>query len=274
MSNQDYHGEREWLGSSALKMLLQDPWQFHLWQSNLLPPRDPTDSMKIGTIVDDMISGEPPTYFVWRGDRRTKAGKEQWADAVSSGFLMVTEEQHAKAQMMVEAVWESEPAYKMLVEDQGESQASCFGTVSFQGQNVQVKCRWDRRLANGDVIELKTRKDWEMPHWGGVETYRDAHLLDWRRQVRKYSYDMQGYLYTFMSDRVEGRDTVLGQIPQAKHFFVTCTNVPPYQCFTYRTSDKVLERGATLLESALAEYISRKEFDNWRPFSWGEIIPL
>lgn len=168
MTNDQHHATPA-IGSSGLKLLAQTP--LHYWSRYLDPKREPriqTQPMKIGTMVHTAML-EPHLFdeqfiVLPEGlDRRTKEGKELWAQIIATGKepLLASDLDVAKG---TAAAAHAHPVTRVLFDKCGaQTEVSMFWVDPETGVNLKI--RPDILVApcamfpNGLIADLKTTDD-------------------------------------------------------------------------------------------------------------------
>ena len=160
ISNQDYHAGAG-LSSSDLKQLDRSPLHYITSKQE---PHVETPSMRLGTAVHCAVL-EPERFkldYIQAPelDKRTKAGKEQWAELEQSGKIILTSDEYQKVIGMSQSVLNHKLAGKLFTG--GEAETSYYWHQPVGLDEVLCKCRPDyiKSLANGDLIlDLKTTRN-------------------------------------------------------------------------------------------------------------------
>lgn len=231
MSNEAYHAY-DAIGSTTLKKIA-DKSVLHALESEFKQ----TDAMALGSAFHCLIL-EPEAFdaqfVVAPGvDRRTKAGKEQWAQFVaqSEGKTVMTEEQFETVEGMTKSLKSHKLAMKML--NGGESEYSYFGTD--QDTNLKLKCRPDY-VNNSVLIDLKTT----------IDASPDGFL----RELLKYNYHLQAAFYIDVFNLAQGPN----ELPTESFYFIAVENKAPYAVGVYSIDEVGLGAGRALYKNCLAEY--------------------
>ncbi|MCK7579823.1 MAG: PD-(D/E)XK nuclease-like domain-containing protein [Chromatiales bacterium] len=127
------------INASGLKLLERSPAHF---QQARLEPHAPTAAQALGTLVHLLVlepERENEVAVAPECDRRTKAGKDAWAEfqAESADRLIVTAEQWDTARRMRDAVRANKNAMALLAD--GSPEVTLLHTLD----GTPIKCRLD-----------------------------------------------------------------------------------------------------------------------------------
>ncbi|MGB1290509.1 MAG: PD-(D/E)XK nuclease-like domain-containing protein [Pseudoalteromonas sp.] len=193
-----------------------------------------TPAMVLGSAVHTAIL-EPESFsseyvVAPKCDRRTKAGKEIWANFTESAGnkTVLAEWEYEVTSQMKNAVLSHPMANKMLTG--GESEYSYF--TEFEG--VEVKCRPDY-LKNGCLIDLKTTAD--------------ASYEGFAKQMGNLAYHLQAAFYVDVFNKATGSEI-------KDFYFVAVENKKPYAVAVYRLDEPQIEAGRLHYQIALEKYRS------------------
>ena len=226
---------QSWVGISAHDLMLLDR-SFAHYREAKLNPKEPTPAMRFGSAAHTWIL-EPevaPDQIVVAPtvDRRTKAGKEAWAEfqAMSDGRTIVSEEEAHHLAKMAGAVASSRAAMDAL-DAAPWREHSC----RFERQGVPGRCRPDAAGYN-IIVDLKTTQD--------------ASPSEFRRTAATYRYHWQAAWY------IDSLTPILGAQPfgACEFVFVVVERQPPYNVGVYTLDDQALDAARRGIESALETY--------------------
>ena len=224
------------VSSHALIEMRRSP--LHCWARYVDPARadeEPTAAMRFGTLVHALVLA-PETFadeFALAGsiDRRTNAGKADYAALAASGKLVVSGEAYRAALEIVKAIRRNPVA----------------GTLFRTGEPEKVIAveREPHRLP------LKGRLDWLAPQPAIVElkTATDASREGFLRAVYRHGYHLSAAYYRMLVGRATGtpEDAI-------SHTFVVAETERPYAVAVYPTSERLLAEGREMWETALARF--------------------
>ena len=152
MSNSDYRA-REWLSSSDIKMLLENPYKYKIGYK-----KPKSENLALGSAVHSLIL-EPENFkrdFLIMPDLnlRTKEGKEEKAkleyEAESSGKILIKEDSYKKALDIVDN-FKQRSVFDMF--KNGVAEVSFFSEIN----GIKCKARPDYFIQDkGIILDLKT----------------------------------------------------------------------------------------------------------------------
>ncbi|MBQ8692218.1 MAG: PD-(D/E)XK nuclease-like domain-containing protein [Synergistaceae bacterium] len=224
ISNQDYHAGAG-LSSSDLKKLDRSPLHYITSKQE---PHVETPSMKLGTAVHCAVL-EPERFkldYIQAPelDKRTKAGKEQWAELEQSGKIILTSDEYQKVIDMSQSVLSHKLAGNLF--RGGISEQSFYWHQPVGLDEILCKCRPDyiKSLTGGDLIlDLKTT--------------RNSNLKAFQRQA---FWELEYYISA--AHYMTGYKAVTGYDAQA-FIFVAVEIESPYAVSVFRASNDFLTYG-------------------------------
>lgn len=225
--------------------MLQSPAHY---QASLKESHEPTKAMLIGSAVHaavlepDLFASE---YIAWSGaDKRTKIGKEEWAQVEASGKNILSMDDYCNVSAIAKAVRQHETAGKLLKE--GTAEVSLFTEI----EDVPSKCRMDW-LRPGVIVDLKTTDN--------------ASPTGFAKSISNYSYDIQAawYLDCCQSAGLDIETFV----------FVAVEKAPPYAVGLYELDYASLDVGRSKYQRALSLWKHCAAIDEWPGYS-DDIITL
>ena len=155
ITNEDYHGDREYESSSSLKLYLKDPKEYHNRYILKLPREEKyKGAYDFGSYIHSLIL-EPEKvddeYAIFEGaSRRGNAYKEFKAE--NEGKIIITRSQFLQAQSILEAYTEHQLASSMVTRGKAE-QTLC---VELEGMKIKVRADY---VKYGQIIDVKTTSD-------------------------------------------------------------------------------------------------------------------
>lgn len=245
MSNEDYHAHPS-ISSSAINTALRSPLHYFAEYVARAAERTESASMRLGTMVHTAVlePGEWDARYIVAPDvdRRTKDGKEAWAQfqAAAKGREIVTNEEAAKAHAIAAVVLEHPAAGTLLRGDflEPEREASYFWRDAETG--LECRCRPDS--FDGEVIvDLKTTTD--------------ASPSGFARSVANYGYHVQAAWYR------RGVAAVTGRSP--RHVIVAVETSAPYAVAVYELDALALEEGERLCQRAITTIAECQRAGRW-----------
>jgi hypothetical protein len=246
-SNEEYHADREYKSSSALKLILKDPRAYYKQYVLNEPQNMNKDSLSVGSYAHTRVL-EPhlveEEYAIWTGSRRSgdiwKAFKH---DADEAGKTVITSSQKALVDSMIR---EYEDAKVVLgsMDDEKEVMISSFfsggeaeETLCGELDGYKVKTRFDYRKVTSDgyasINDLKTTS---APVGG-------ASLEEIEDICAYWGYDVSAALYVDLAEKETG----------IKHdFYFIFMSKKDLGCKIFKASEAMLERGRKTYKKAIA----------------------
>lgn len=172
-------------------------------------------------------------------DRRTKAGRDAWADFISKigDRTIITVDEYEEAVAMRNVVHSTLAAKRLF--DITTPEVPLFWTDDITG--VECKCRCDL-IGKGIVVDYKT--------------CTDASTDAFTREALRYGYDLQAAMYS--SGAIAN-----GYGPDVEWYFIAQEKSPPYAVNVIRAGDTFLERGYWRMNDLLARYAECSRDDSW-----------
>lgn len=240
LSNAEYH-QHPALSRSALKYMERSP--YHFWYQYLSgkagDPPPPTPAMAFGTAVH-MAVLEPELFLETYAEapslpKTTKAGKDAWAEAKATGKELLSKQDMQMIEEIHIALY-NHPAAKRALTAPGINEATFIGECPITG--LQLKCRPDRLLENGVVIDLKTTQD--------------ASASAFSKACANLGYHIQAAFYIHVLHNITGT--------RPKGFaFLTVEKSAPYGVQLFRCSDSMLAHGHAQMMTQLEELKACKD---------------
>jgi len=231
--------------NSRLSRLLRSP--AHL-RAYLDEPQADTDALRHGRAIHAAVL-EPDDFKARFAcspaglDRRTKAGKEEWA-ALCDEF--------GEANVLKAAEWDM----CLRIRDNVHAHSTAHGMITGPGEvelsmlwtdrasGVLCKARWDRHspeLAGGAIVDLKTTKD--------------ASPRAFERAIVNFGYHRQAAFYL--------RGAKARHLP-ARHFsIIAVEKTPPYAVAVYRITEGVVDAAAEQIDALLKLYAECLDRGEW-----------
>ena len=231
------------VSASSMKAYLRSPLHY---RHQIETPSEPTPAMQLGTLIHAVVL-EPiaarERYAVAPGiDRRTKAGKEAFAEfqASNADRTIVSEEQWDTAHMIRDQLL-TDPEYRRLFGGGGEIEYSAFGTDPDTG--LVIKARADY-YSDGLVMDLKSAVD-ASPH-------------GFARAVAAYKYHIQDahYRHMFNADRF---------------VYIAIEKSPPFAHGIYTLCEASIEQGRIERRRALDGIAEHRERKVWPGYGVQEL---
>ena len=232
------------LSHSRLKVIEKSPSHF---KYNLDAPSMASDALKLGSLVHAMVL-EPHTVegaFVRceKIDRRTKAGKERWAELQESDQTVIPADMWDTAESMSGAVMTC-PAARDMVD---EAIAMNSVEVEFFWDDNKYGCQRKAKidgLIERSIIDLKTTTD---------------ATRGFSKSVMKYFYHTQGAYY---------RDAIRSHGGKQEDFrIIAVEQTPPYAVAIVRFDYAVLDWAKEKVDQWLETYRSCLSANSWPGFT-------
>lgn len=212
--------------SKLLPFVTHSPAHGKYWIDN---QREATPAMALGTLTHSYILTPDElldNYVVAPDvDRRTKDGKERWAQfqLQAEGKMIVTAEQLAKARGMRQAVRRHSAASELT--------SRCAAEVSvFWTDDTGVKCKARIDLHNDAAACI-----------ADIKTTADARPAVFRQHAYKLHYHVRMAWY---ADAVKASQVII----------IAVESEPPYAVQVYEYDESALDRGRAEYQSALMYY--------------------
>lgn len=244
-TNAEYHGDKSAISKSRLANMSVCPQYFKWCEDN---PREPTEDLVLGSALHKYVL-EKDTFgseFVVMPliDRRTKEGKERFNTFLdcAKGREIITQEQFEIISSMSNSVMSNKYSKRLL---KGEHENSMY----FQDDLTQEWCKvrpdcWSRIGDRVVIVDLKSCKS--------------SNTEDFMRDVIKYHYDLQAYMYSY------GVSKVLGvPIENIDFVFIAVEKKEPYLVNILQADTFIMQRGETLFRKYIGQYHECKESGEW-----------
>lgn len=228
------------VNKSTLWWLRKSPAHFR-WARTAETPDTP--AMRFGRAVHAAIL--TPFFYldhftVFTGDRRTKAGKEEYQALIDSGAEIITEEDAETVRLMMNACPDE-------ILKGCEMEKELYWTDPDTG--VNCKGRLDA-VKPGIIIDYKTTTD------AGTDGFA--------REAIRYGYDLQAAMYLEAAKQNGYGD--------CEFWFIAQEKSAPYAANVIRAGDAFLDRGRWLMLDLLTKYKECAEKDEWPGYGTNELI--
>lgn len=255
LANEDYHGSFGTSSSQLKKLIEKTP--AHLLHS-FNQPNEPTENMALGTAVHTLLL-EPETFdtefaIAPEVDRRTKAGKEAWADflILCEGKTAIKECDLEKAQAMADSV-RNHPLAGLLLQDIVPESSVYWWYKSMDADDdtqykEMLKVRPDILCRNYPVI-------------ADLKTTNDASYSGFIKAIQNYYYHVSAAMY------LEGVNQCKPLLEEMRHFaytkfvFICVENTEPYLTSAYELSPEYLDLGKAIYRRTLRIMREAREND-------------
>jgi len=254
LANSEYHGG-EGINKGLLDVVARSP----LHAKSVLDTandntREPTPAMVIGTAFHTLLL-EPHRFadeYVTapKVDRRTKAGKEEWAafQEANAGKVALDDDQHEQLLAMAHAVRQHPAANALLAGCEGSAEASVYATDPVTGELLRCRPDWWRK--DGVIVDVKTTED--------------ASQEGFAKSLANYRYHVQApwYLDTMQLSHDAGHFPEGWERPKA-FVFLAVEKRAPYAVATYVLDAESIEIGRQQMRANLDTLAECKRTGIW-----------
>lgn len=221
----------------------------HYWHLMHDTPKEDTPAMKFGRAVHSKLL--QPEHFsdeyivAPECDRRTKEGKQIWADMMEMGKEIISRDDMVK---ILEMEFEFADIRKTLL-NKPDLQTEVALTWTDEETGVDCKGRLDA-IAGEIIVDYKTTTD--------------ASTKAFSREALKYGYDLQAAMYM---------EAAMANGYNPKRFiFVAQEKTAPYLINIIYAGDAFLDRGRWIMRDLLAKYKACRDLDEWPGYGTNELI--
>lgn len=242
MSNVDYHAASA-VSKSDLDLIAKSPAHYIESKNS---PKEQTASMLLGSVAHKLVL-EPDKFeeefaIAPDVDRRTKAGKEQWAEfakGITDKITVIDNSTFEQSMEIAKAVGSHPIASKLL--HGGQAELSYFWVQN----GIECKCRPDYlRTDIKMVVDFKTAQD--------------ASPDEFAKAAYKYRYHVQTAWY-LDGLRACGLDI-------ENFIFVVCETKPPYNIMVYAADVYMINLGRAEAKENLETYGRCLNSDVWHGY--------
>lgn len=242
MTNEDYHADTSAISASGLKLFARSP--AHYYAAYLDPnriERSPTPAMRVGTATHCAIL-EPERFSAEyialpEGlDRRTKEGKQAYADLLSTGAELLTSDDMSLVVNMA-CAFRDNATSRALFDRKHVVEQSIFAEVN----GVACKCRPDFMTADGLMVM-------------DVKTTSDASPESFGKSAWSIGYHIQAAFYRRVIQSATGitPDFIFGCVESDSPYLTAYYTVPQYLLdYADGVIDALLEQYAECLRSGI-----------------------
>lgn len=243
--NKDYHEYKEAISKSRLAKMEKCPAYFKWCEDN---PQEPTSDMIVGSAFHKIVL-EPQDFdnefvIMQNFDRRTKQGKADYANFIANigDKQAITQEQYDMICSMRDSVLNNKYA-KVLLKGNIENSMYAVDDLTQEPIKARPDC-WKKVQDRVLITDLKS--------------CRSAIENDLVRDVAKYGYDLQSYMYTEIASKVL-------EVPKENidFVFIFVEKTAPYLVNVMQADTYVLQRGEQLFRKYIGQYHECKESNNW-----------
>lgn len=256
MSNEKYHSLPA-VSSSQLKEALRSPAHyFAKYVAEDREPTEPTANMQLGSAVHVLFL-EPAVFerevvVTPELDRRTKAGKEEWAafNQSAAGKIILTPEQMKDAEAMANSL-HAHPINKIVMEGKGYREASIFYRDLESGLACRVRPDYHippcAEWPNGLIIDLKSTDD--------------ARPAAFARTIANFGYHTSAAMYC------DGFQAYYGTEKPPEFLWLVIERSRPYACAAYQATEETLFAGHAKKREALELIAHCQRIGQWPSYS-------
>ena len=242
MTNEDYHADTSAISASGLKLFARSP--AHYYAAYLDPnriERSPTPAMRVGTATHCAIL-EPERFSAEyialpEGlDRRTKEGKQAYADLLATGAELLTSDDMSLVVNMA-CAFRDNATSRALFDRKHVVEQSIFAEVN----GVACKCRPDFMTADGLMVM-------------DVKTTSDASPESFGKSAWSLGYHIQAAFYRRVIQSATGitPDFIFGCVESDRPYLTAYYTVPQYLLdYADGVIDALLEQYAECLRSGI-----------------------
>lgn len=245
-SNFEYHNDLSAISKSRLAKMSVCPEYFKWCEDK---PQPPTDDLIIGSAFHKLLLEKDEfndefAILPANIDRRTKLGKEAYAN-----FMQENEDKGVITQADFEMIWDMRESvlknkYSAKLFD-GVHEQSMYFTDELTG--IQCKVRPDCYKIVGDKVIITDLK-----------SCKSAVAEDFIKDIVKYSYDLQAYMYRY------GVAKTLGVPIENVSFVFNCVEKKaPYLSAIYEVTQDIFDRGEMLFRKYIGMYKYCLDTNNW-----------
>lgn len=239
MTNEEYRRHPA-VSRSDLWMLKKSPAHFKWAKEH---PPEKTKALVFGAALHKMIL-EPETFeeeFALAPimNKRTKDGRLQleWFLAENEGKDVIDADDLNVITAMHGSIRSNKYARALLT---GKHEVPYFWTDDLTGEKCKVR-----------VDSIRT----DAPIIADIKTCTDASTEAFSRDMIKYGYDLQAYMYTHGVEMVTGKPH--------QFVFIAIEKTPPYVINILQADGYVMMRGESIFREFLGMYHDCKETGNW-----------
>lgn len=245
-TNAEYHGDLSAVSKSRLAKMSVCPKYFKWCEDNV---EEKSKDLIFGSAFHKWVL-ERETFFeefsvVPACDRRTKEGKAIYEAFVleSEGKDVITAEEFETIKGMGSAVEENKYAMALL---NGKRERSMYFIDDLTGVSCKVRpdCYKETKSRKLLISDLKSCKS--------------ATPEDFARDLVKYAYDLQSYMYEYGASKTLGYE-----MEDISFCFICVEKKAPYLMAIYEVSGNVLARGEMIFRRNLGQLKYCRETGNW-----------
>ena len=218
-------------------------------------PQEPTDPQRVGecfhtlTLEPEHFRGR---FHIFEGDLRSKAKKEEFAEAEGKGLIVIREKQLENVQGMVKAVHGHEDAGPLLDKLGAVFEHSYYWIDPLT--KALCKVRPDIKIHRPDlrlIVDLKS-----------CRAGSNRNKYSWARQIADYNYHQQAALYLEGVSRVD-------KVPYLGFAWITVESEAPYGVNVFMADENMIEEGRILYRKNLNYYVDCATQGIWPGYEEG-----
>lgn len=252
MSNADYQ-KADGISSTDLKQIAKSPAHFRYWKDN---PKEDTPALLFGRAVHKYVL-EIDDFFnefavAPNVDRRTKAGKEEWAlfEVDNQGKNIIPTDDFEKIKAMREVLYNTPFISQIL---SGKKEVSFF--LKDEETGLIKKCRPDCLT---DISDTHILVDYKSTDNADSDVFM--------KQAINLMYDLQMSYYKDILDEITGNNYTVIFIAQEK--------TAPYCVNVLEANEYFLKSGRDMYRTMLERMAECKRTGNWYGYLNGSINTL
>ena len=256
-SNKEYHSDLTAISKSRLCKMSVCPQYFKWCEEN---PQEPTEDLIFGSAFHKFVlereDFEKEFCVIPNIDKRTKAGKEMYLSFLEENKEkeIITEEQIETICNMDNSLRKNKYANVLL---DGVKEQSIYFTDTVSGIECKIRPDCLKVLQNGNIVitDLKSCKS-AMPE-------------DFMRDIAKYSYDLQAYMYCYGV-------SLAYNVPMdnVSFCFIAVEKKEPHLAGIYEANNDILQRGEMLFRKYIGQLKYCRENDNWYGYNGFTQAPM
>ena len=246
VSNEDYHGDRTYVSSSALKLILKDPKEYFKVYVKNEKNNISRAAFDFGTYVHALVL-EPDTierdFAIFEGASRRGKVYDEFKKA-NEGKIILTQSQALKADGMVENLRKNKKANDII--DLAEGAVEQTLCVELDGVKVKVRTDYNNQTAAiinehvipfGLIVDVKTTSD-------PIDKFSIG------KTIARYDYDLSAALYI---------DALQEQLGTEQTFIFCFMSKLTNEVEMYQASDEMIENGRRKYKAAIKKLKAARE---------------
>ena len=251
MTSEEYYSHPA-LSHSRLKLIERSPAHFRHWMEH---QKESTDALDFGRLFHASIL-EPETVatdftVAPDVDRRTKAGKEEYAKFLKSatGKTVVSAADLEMVGAMSASISTDDAAKSLVFEAVAGGRVEEAHLWRDQALALEMKAKADAIIRNGVVIDLKTTTD--------------ASPSAFASSIARYGYHTQAAFYA-RAVRAAGMDF-------GGFIIIAVEKTPPYAVGVYQIDSSALAAGEARIQRWLSTYVDCLTSNTWPGYTSGSV---